>query len=200
MTMAEEKQTYIVGGIAFHDVESAKIAQNELRRIELLDEKMNYGDVESVAAVYDKARKNHIFKTPIGISYMMRLQNCLVQNRYPGISDMPIFVQTEYGQQNGEEKEQDKKGQNHSEGLWKARLENSREETKKQREKLRLSVGLNLLLAVLVITLFIISQTGNNPTILNYRSKIIDQYAQWQQQLEEREQAIEEKEAELGIK
>ena len=195
MIMAEEKQVYIVGGIAFHDIESAKIAQNELKRIELLDEKMDYGDVESVAVVYDKARKNHIFKTPIGISYMMRLQNCLVQNQYPGISEMPIFVQTEYGKQKQEEKEK-----SHSDELWKARLENSREETKKQREKFRLSVGLNLLLAVLVIALFIISQTGNNPTVLNYRSKIIDQYAQWQQQLEEREQAVEQKEAELGIK
>lgn len=195
MAMAEEKQVYIVGGIAFYDVESAKTAQNELKRIELLDEKMDYGDVESVAVVYDKARKNHIFKTPIGISYMMRLQNCLVQNRYPGISEMPIYVQTEYGKQKENEKEK-----SHSNEFWKARLENSREETKKQREKLRLSVGLNLLLTVLVIALFIISQTGNNPTVLNYRSKIIDQYAQWQQQLEERELAVEQKEAELGIK
>lgn len=198
MTMAEENKMFIVGGIAFCDVESAKTAQNELKRIELLDEKMDYGDVESVAVVYDKARQNHVFKTPIGLSYMMRLQNCLVQNQYPGISEMPIVVQTTYG--NRKEEEQEAAGQEHGNELWKARLEKSKEETKKQKEKLRLSIGLNALLAVLVIALFIISQTGNNPTILNYRSKIINQYARWQQQLEEREQVIEQKEAELGIK
>ena len=177
MTMAEENKMFIVGGIAFCDVESAKTAQNELKRIELLDEKMDYGDVESVAVVYDKARQNHVFKTPIGLSYMMRLQ---------------------YG--NRKEEEQEATAQEHGNELWKARLEKSKEETKKQKEKLRLSIGLNALLAILVIALFIISQTGNNPTILNYRSKVINQYAHWQQQLEERERVIEQKEAELGIK
>lgn len=196
--MAEEKQVYIVGGIAFHDMESAKMAQNELKRIELLDEKMDYGDVESVAAVYDKACKNNIFKTPIGISYMMRLQNCLVQNQYPGISEMPIPVQTEYGGSAAGRPAEGSREQNES--VWKARLDRSREEVRKCRDKIRISVMVNILLFFLVIALFVISQTGKNPTILNYRSKVIDQYAQWQQELEEREQIVEQKEAQLGIK
>lgn len=191
--MAEESQVYVVGGIGFQNVESAKIAQNELKRIEVLDEKMDYSNTESMAAVYEKARQNHIFQTPIGISYMMRLQNYLVQNQYPGISDMPILVNTDYANKGKEKKT------TASDEVWKARLENMRQLVNQARGKLRISIGINVLLVILVIVLFIISQTGNNPTILNYKTKIINEYSVWQKELDEREQMIEQREAELGI-
>lgn len=56
-----------------------------------------------------------------------------------------------------------------------------------------------VMLAVLVIVLFAISLTGKNPTIINYRSKIVNQYASWEQELKEREAVVREKEAQLGI-
>ena len=58
---------------------------------------------------------------------------------------------------------------------------------------------INIGLVILVIVLFVISQTGNNPTVLNYKTKIINQYTSWEQELEQREQVVKEKEAELGI-
>lgn len=189
--MADDSQVYVVGGIGFLDMESAKVAQNELKRIEVLDQKMDYDNTEAMAAVYEKARQNHIFKTPIGISYMMRLQNYLVQNQYPGISDMPILVATDYTKK--------AKQAGASDEVWKARLENAKESTKKATGKLRLSIVINIVLAALVVGLFIISQTGNNPTVLNYKSKILNEYSQWQQQLDEREHIIMQREAELGI-
>lgn len=195
--MEEDLHVYIVGGIAFYDMESAKIAQAELKRISGLDARMDYSDVDSIAAVYEKARKNHIFKTPIGISYMMRLQNCLVQSHYPGIAQMPIPVDTAYGEEELQEQEDAQQGLGSE--IWKSRLDSSKEELRQQKVKYRISVGLNLFLAALVAALFIISQTGQNPTVMNYKSNLLNQYTQWQQQLEQREQAIEEREAQLGI-
>ena len=66
-------------------------------------------------------------------------------------------------------------------------------------EKLRLSLVANAVLIVLVILLFVISQTGSNPTVLNYKTNIINQYTSWEQELEQREKVVEEKEAQLGI-
>lgn len=191
--MAEDAQVYVVGGIGFTDMESAKIAQNELKRIEVLDEKMDYNNIESVAVVYEKALQNQIFKTPVGISYMMRMQNHLVQNKYPGISDKPILVNMNYS------KNVTEKDSNEKDEIWKARLEDSRRLTNEAHERLRISILGNLILAALVVILFIISQTGNNPTVLNYKTNIINEYSQWQKQLEEREETIRQKEAELGI-
>ena len=40
---------------------------------------------------------------------------------------------------------------------------------------------------------------SDNATIINYENKIIDRYEHWEQELKEREQAVKEKEKELGI-
>ena len=58
---------------------------------------------------------------------------------------------------------------------------------------------INIILILLVIAMFAISMSGNRPTVLNYRRTIENEYSSWKQQLDEREQAVREKERELGI-
>lgn len=193
----EEQKIYLVGGIAFTDIKQAKLAQIEQKRIEVLDEKLNYNDIEAVANVYKKARDNRTFQTPVGITYMLRLYDWLKKNNYTGIDKMYVIMDLESAKakaddlENGIPTERDE--------LWKSRLEAQKDKEKAISTKLRTSLFVNFVLIVLVILLFIISQTGNNPTILNYKTKIINQYTSWEQELELREQAVEEKEAELGI-
>ena len=67
------------------------------------------------------------------------------------------------------------------------------------KKRLRISLIVNLFLAVLVVGMVIITLTSDQPNIVNYENKIVDKYAQWQQELEEREQAVREKEQELQI-
>lgn len=192
-----EQKIYLVGGIAFTDVKQAKLAQIEQKRIEVLDEKLNYNDIESVANVYKKARDNRTFQTPVGITYMLRLYDWLKKNDYEGIDKMYVIMDNEApvadvdAMEKGMITERDE--------MWKSRLEAQKEKEKTAVTKLRTSLFVNVVLVALVIVLFIISQTGNNPTILNYKTKIINQYATWEQELEQREQAVEEKEAQLGI-
>ena len=50
-----------------------------------------------------------------------------------------------------------------------------------------------------VIIMFVISTTGSRPTILNYERVLQNRYAEWEQQLSDREQVIREKERELLI-
>ena len=47
--------------------------------------------------------------------------------------------------------------------------------------------------------MFVITLTGNNPTILNYEQKLQNKYAGWEQELTERENAVREKERELSL-
>ena len=79
---------------------------------------------------------------------------------------------------------------------FKGRMEKKIEQGKK---RLRISLIVNLFLAVLVAGMMIITLTSDQPNIVNYENKIVDKYAQWQQELEEREQAVREKEQELQI-
>lgn len=193
----EEQKIYLVGGIAFTDIKQAKLAQIEQKRIEVLDEKLNYNDIDAVANVYKKARDNRTFQTPVGITYMLRLYDWLKKNNYEGIDKMYVIMDLESPKakiddlENGLLTERDE--------IWKSRLEAQKKKEKTLSAKLRTSLLVNVVLIVLVILLFVISQTGNNPTVLNYKTKIINQYTSWEQELEQREQAVEEKEAELGI-
>lgn len=75
-----------------------------------------------------------------------------------------------------------------------------KEDTLKQTKKrIGISVLVNVFLVIVVIGMMIVSLTGDNPNILNYENKLLDKYAQWQQELTEREQVIREKERELKI-
>nr|MBQ8253353.1 hypothetical protein [Lachnospiraceae bacterium] len=193
----EEQKIYLVGGIAFTDMKQAKLAQIEQKRIEVLDEKLNYNDIEAVANVYKKARDNRTFQTPVGITYMLRLYDWLKKNKYEGIDKMYVIMDMESTKakiddlDSGVPTERDE--------IWKGRLEAQKKKEKDLAAKFRTSIFVNAVLVVLVIVLFIISQTGNNPTVLNYKTKIINQYTSWEQELEQRERIVEEKEEELGI-
>ena len=72
-------------------------------------------------------------------------------------------------------------------------------EPKKEWTKLTVSVFFNVFLALLVAGMFFVAMTGNNPNILNYQNAVLNKYAAWEQELTEREQAVREKEQELGI-
>ncbi len=193
----EEQKIYLVGGIAFTDIKQAKIAQIEKKRIEVLDEKLNYNDMEAVANVYKKARDNRTFQTPVGINYMMRLYHWLKNNNYEGIDKMYVVMDMETAKTVTDP--QDNDGHTERDNIWKSRLQAEKHKRKEVVEKLRLSLVANAVLIVLVILLFVISQTGSNPTVLNYKTNIINQYTSWEQELEQREKVVEEKEAQLGI-
>ncbi len=193
----EDQKIYLVGGIAFTDMKQAKLAQIEQKRIEILDEKLNYNDIEAVANVYKKARDNRTFQTPVGITYMLRLYDWLMKNNYEGVDKMYVIMDQEPAKAQVDDLEKGLLSERDE--LWKSRLDAQKKKEQKLTAKLRTSLFVNAVLVVLVIVLFVISQTGNNPTVLNYKTKIINQYTAWEQELEEREQAVEEKEAELGI-
>jgi len=193
----EEQKIYLVGGIAFTDIKQAKLAQIEQKRIEVLDEKLNYNNIEAVANVYKKARDNRTFRTPVGITYMLRLYDWLKKNDYEGIDKMYVIMESEPYKADIDDME---KGMiSERDELWKSRLDAQKKKEQSIAVKFRTSLFVNAVLIVLVLVLFIISQTGNNPTILNYKTKIINQYTSWEQELEQREQVVKEKEAELGI-
>ena len=59
------------------------------------------------------------------------------------------------------------------------------------------SLILNVLLVIAICAMFAISLKSDNPNILNYKKNLTNQYAAWEQQLTERENAVREKEKEL---
>ena len=66
-------------------------------------------------------------------------------------------------------------------------------------KKLKWSIWINVILVLMVIAMFAIAYTGSNPNILNYENALINRYAEWEQELRERELRVIEYEKEYGI-
>ena len=58
-------------------------------------------------------------------------------------------------------------------------------------------IVVNIFLVLTIIGMFALSATSNVPTIVNYENKIINKYEQWEKELEEREEAVKQREQQL---
>lgn len=181
-----DQSIFVVDGYRFGSAEDAELARNELKKIQHFEDKLDGRNAQTLLAVYDKLMDEKIFSTPVGWEYLRKLQEKL--NRAgiakERIRPIPMYVVFAH--------------KTEKEGSVFDRIRPTR---KKSRDKknLRISLGVNVLLTALVIAMFIITLTGENPNILNYKKAITDQYASWEQELAEREEMLREKEAELML-
>lgn len=186
-----DKTEWVVDGFQFGTQQDAELARNEQIRIERLEEKLDYGNIEIVSAVYKKALNNRVFKTPVGYEFLKKLQRILQENPLPDeeIDNIPV-----YGVYSMRE----------SANQTVERIQASRKPVKKEKPKQeffsrKTSILMNIGLLALVILMFVISTTSSQPTVLNYERVLQNRYAEWEKQLSDREQVIREKEKELLI-
>lgn len=191
-------ETFIVDNIIFYDRDLAMQAEKEWKKVKLLQEKLDEKNMANVAVMYQKAVEGNIFQTPVGMAYLLKLRELLQKNGY---EDLVAEKQIACPLQSIQEKQDDplEEKLQKRDAIWKSRLDVQREKEAGLLQRCRKLKWIVVMLAALVIALFAISMTGKNPTIINYRSKIVDQYASWEQDLKEREAVVREKEAQLGI-
>ena len=180
----------IIDGFDFSDGADVSLAEGEILRIKYLSEKVDINNPEAVLAVYDKLLSSGIFVTPVGIEYMRTLQSYLYKNSQipdEAVRNIPIAIS--YSDAVG------KRNKARDEKLAKS----SRIFKKTFKREYKISLILNLVLIVLVAAMFVITLKADNPNMINYRTAILDEYSEWQTELLERENAIKERERELGI-
>lgn len=173
-------------GFHFSCDEDILMAEDELKKIKYISEKMNMNNPDAVLKVYNKSVQTNLFVTPLGIEFLRRMQHFIVNSgRVPSeeILDIPIS----YSINDAIELKSNN------------RYKNIEEPKKDYRNTLRLSLFGNICLAVLVVAMFIIALTGKNANVLNYKNAVINEYSEWEQELTEREKVIREKESELNL-
>lgn len=186
--MDKEKQAeYTVNGFRFGSKEDVEAAQQELSAVQYINHKIENHNGETVLSVYQAAIDKKMFRTPIGYSYLHDLQKRMIQEgidkeRIQGIPLFQIYNNT------------------YKDEIKPVRVVKRIKKKDETKQKYYRSLIANVVLVILVVALFIISMTGNNPTIMNYRQKVENQYAEWEQELNQRETVVREKEKELNIK
>ena len=183
---------YKVDGFLFEDEATAALAKKEEDGIRFIKQKTALDNPEIVFRLYKSLLAQKVFVTPVGIRFMVELQNILLTSTYIAKEDIPtIPVGNMIVKQDPE---------SHSPVA----------QVKKAAEKVDKKVGgeykppfyIALFFAIIfglsVIGMFVISEvSGNNVNIINYRNEILDEYSEWQAELQEKENELIEREKEL---
>lgn len=183
-----DKTDWVVEGFQFATETDASLAKKEQLRIRRIEDRLDYGNLEMVYAVYKKAIENRVFKTPVGYEFLKRLQNILLED---SSLEKEIYKIPVYGVYNLRE------GTNPTVEKIKASTKKAKKKTDKETFSKKTLIVVNIGLIILIIVMFVISTTGTNPTVLNYEKVLQNRYSEWEKELSEREQIIREKEKEL---
>lgn len=186
----DKTEEMLVDGYLFSSSADAEIAREESKKIIYIENRLNYDDEASILVLYKKMLSNRVFVTPIGYAFLKKLQSYLSTS--PEISAdeiLPIPLYTTYSAGLKSDAKEDE--------VPKAWIKPK--EGPDFKGKLGISRWINVLLALLVIIMFVITLNADNPNIINYENALINKYASWEQELSQRESIVREKERELSI-
>ncbi|WP_337664137.1 hypothetical protein [Suilimivivens sp.] len=184
-----QKDEYQVDGYLFISKVDRDLALEEKQKIDYFEEKTKGKNKTMLLNLYDSILDQKLFKTPVGLEYLRKLREELIADGYEESQIRPIPLYRNYSYKTGEEIDV---------SYVKRRVKPSDRREKKV-GYLQISVCFNLLLILLVITMFVITMKSDNPNILNYKKQILNEYASWEQELTERENRVREKEQELSM-
>ena len=81
--MDKSEEDLIVGGYRFATVADAETARLEKKKIENLEQHLDFRNTQNVLMVYNKAIDNRVFLTPLGMAYLQRMQGQLLKCGVP---------------------------------------------------------------------------------------------------------------------
>ena len=188
---------YKVDGFLFEDEATAELAKNELEGIRFIKERTALDNAEVVLKLYNKLLEQKLFVTPVGIRFMVELQNVLLNSTFVAREEiLPIEVCSMALKKELTSEEANKKGL----------VANVKKAAKKADEKVEgnykkpfyVALFFAIIFAVSVVGMFVITKvSANNINIINYRNEILNEYSLWEQELEEKEAELKAWEAEL---
>ncbi len=169
----------------FETEEEYELAKSEKQKTQYIDQHLDYQSPEKVLAVYQKIIETNMFQTQIGLAYLERLYRFLIEKNLIDENSPAIAVKTKISSRESRM----------------LRKENSKLKEAVEYGKRRnlITIAICIALAVLVVALFVIALTADNPNILNYENALKDKYSAWEEELTERENAVREKELALEI-
>ena len=183
--MAEDK--WELAGYVFLNKEDYERAKKESESVSYIKERTNWKDKKQILKIYNKAVDNQMFHTVIGYEFMRQLRSLVVNS---GIVEEE-YVKAIPIQKQGSEQELPK---DINEAVKLAEQYRRIYELAKE-EKKRLKI--------IIVFMVLMVCTMMGLAYVNYRtydeSAVLNKYAGWETELEERENIIREKEKELGI-
>lgn len=213
---------YVIGDFSFETEEEAREAQKEVQAISYIMKEIDNEDPKAVLAAYQQMIKKDLFHTKLGLGFLEDMRKQLLALPEIDAADLPpvpspspkpetdrILIKEEVPapKEIVEKKEEPKpaaKQRTERKTAAKQRTERTTAgekmevELKRYKKLSRLLLIACITMLIIIIGMFAINATSQNPTILNYEEKIVDKYASWEEELDAREQELNEREQKLN--
>lgn len=174
-------------GYSFATAKEMDLAKKEAESIEYIKAKIDYKDRDKLKKMYDSLVEKQSFITPVGVAFMKEMYQEISMFSAQPVSGVPVTVPIELKQGGKLTKE------------WKDKSEAKSKAKKEIYEvKLRNSRIINAFLIVLIIAMFAVVIFGKNSPFQDAEEKIQDKYATWEEELNQREQALDIREQGLN--
>ena len=176
-----------VNGFIFLSAEDTAAAKKEAKAVAYLEERLKGRSPDEAKSMYEQILSQNLFHTSVGYSFLKELQDTLKSAGYNDLS--PISVDNTIVKKSAAPPADAGSTKN-------PRLDKKLKSLQTQLATMR---AVAIVCIIMVIAMFAITLTSKSPTVINYETKILDKYASWEEELNEREKAVSQRESELGI-
>ena len=195
--------------------------QKEQKAVDYLRRQIDFGNPEVVLRVYKQVLTQGLFETQVGLGFLRELRDFLLRSPEISPADVPVLAGAEpqdmpdaagVSRVSAAEGEDAVKAEEDRQALEQAAtreairreaqriVRRERALSREYRNKMYKALVGVVICVIAMIAMLVITLTSNLPTIINYRTKIVDEYSTWEKELNEREEALREYEESLDQK
>lgn len=189
-----KKEGYQLGMYEFSTKSEYLEAKKEQEAVELIRTKADLSEPHNALRFYNKMLTKKLFRTHIGYDFLKELRKTVVDSGLVDDENLyPLFVmaqKAEIVKKEPTKEEKDKKVIEEEAKRYKILYE----DLKSRKNSSRVII---VFLIIIIAALTVITLLSDNTLITDYRAKVENDYVEWQEKLELKEQELNEKEAML---
>ena len=190
--MLSEKR--IVEGFIFENDEEYQLALKDAEMFDILWDKIKKSDRSVAIELYETLLSSDKVKTVVGMYNVKMLQNYLIQNGYVSESEINPIVGFVGRKVSTTDAMKSYEYSNRMKYMVNQKMNDKLEKYKATVATLKVVV---LILAVVIAVMFVVQANGGTANYASAKEAVIDEYSEWEQDLNDREKEVKEKEEEL---
>lgn len=192
----KKEQLKVINGYLFENNQEYIKAQKEKQVVDQMKKSMDWKNPEIAYKLYRKILDNNSFTTIIGIHFLWELRTIILRSGMK-VDAEQLFVPIkgmELADAGTDEEKKEKLSSSAKSVFDNVRLEKYSNAVEKYKTSARIKNIVIACLVFIIAGMLVISQITPYSVFSDYETKIINRYAEWEQELEAREAAVTERE------
>ena len=186
----------IVEGFIFDNDEEYQMALKDAELFDILWEKIRNSDRSVAIELYDSLLSSDKVKTVVGMYNIKMLQNYLVENRYISEEKITPIIGFIGRKVSTNDAIKSYEYSNRMKYIVNQKVNDKLEKYKATVSTLKIVV---LILSVVIAIMFVVQANGGTANYASAKEAVIDEYSEWEQNLNDREKEVKEREEELNV-